>query len=224
MEQQRFQAWVDSHCTCEYDLIHKVRFIETYLRLERHLPEGGRVLELGEESKISGYLKAHNRCRIETYGSDLRYPFVLKDSSYDVVLCLEVIEHIKDRTETLGINEIGMFTGSGVHNVFSECRRVLKSGGVLFLTTPNACSVDALSRIFLYQNPYQYPPHVREFAAAELRQYAEQYGFEEVDFSTAYVWYPLPGVDRKAIENMLIQANIPAEDRGDDMFMAFKKK
>lgn len=73
------------------------------LRLERHLLEGGRVLELGEESKISTYLKTHDRCCIETYSSDLRYPFVLKDNSYDVVLCLEVIEHIKDRTETSGV-------------------------------------------------------------------------------------------------------------------------
>lgn len=55
---------------------------------------------------------------------EARLPF--PDASFDIVLCVEGIEHVMDRHKTL-----------------TEFRRVLKPGGRLILTTPNLLSLRA---------------------------------------------------------------------------------
>ena len=54
------------------------------------------------------------------YGVDLRKRLPYDDASFDVVLLVEVIEHLSDHQAALG-----------------ELSRILKPGGVLILTTPN---------------------------------------------------------------------------------------
>jgi hypothetical protein len=219
-----FLEWLEINTFTQYDFDHKTRFWETYLRLSEHLELGKQLLELGGESKITNYLRSQLGLNVDVYSQDLRYPFDLNTNGYDLVLCLEVIEHIKDRTETGGINEIAMFTRSGVQNVFNESSRVLRRGGVLFMTTPNACSIDSIARIFLYQAPQLYAPHVKEYSADELIDLAKESGFELIAFSTANVWYPHPTIDRDRIISILSDAKIPTEDRGDDMFLVFQKR
>lgn len=218
-----FLSWLEDNIFSQYDLDHKVRFWETYLRLDEYLEIDKKALELGGESKIANYLKNQLGMTVDTYGQDLRYPFECEAHSFDIILCLEVIEHIKDRTETSGISEIAMFNRSGLRNVFAESNRILNAGGILFMSTPNACSIDSIARIFLYQSPQLYAPHVKEFAAAELVELANENGFELLSYTTANVWNPLPTYKRENIENILKNAGIPTEDRGDDMFLIFKK-
>ncbi len=219
-----FLAWLEANTFTQYDFDHKTRFWETYLRLDEYIEIGKKFLDLGGESKITNYLKNQLGIAVDVYGQDLRYPFDLKKNNYDLILCLEVIEHIKDRTETSGINEVAMFTRSGVRNVFTESRRVLKDGGILFMTTPNACCIDSIARIFLYQAPQLYSPHVKEVAATELNDIAKECDFELIAYSTANVWNPLPPIDREHITGILREANIPTDDRGDDMFLVFQKR
>jgi SAM-dependent methyltransferase len=69
------------------------------------------------------------------------------DKSFDVVLCFQVIEHIEDD-----------------HGLLKEIHRVLKPGGVLFLTTPNRT-------LSLSRNPW----HVREYTASELSVLAHRF-------------------------------------------------
>ena len=54
------------------------------------------------------------------YGIDLRKPLPYADASFDVVLLVEVIEHLENHRIAIG-----------------ELARILKPGGVLILTTPN---------------------------------------------------------------------------------------
>lgn len=54
------------------------------------------------------------------YGVDLRVRLPYADTSFDVVLLVEVMEHISDHQAAIG-----------------ELARILKPGGVLILTTPN---------------------------------------------------------------------------------------
>lgn len=218
-----FLAWLEDNTFSQYDLDHKVRFWETYLRLDSYLQSDQKILELGGESKIANYLKNQLDMTVDVYGQDLRYPFEREADGFDIILCLEVIEHIKDRTETGGISEIAMFNRSGLRNVFAESNRILDTGGILFMSTPNACSIDSIARIFLYQSPQLYAPHVKEFAAAELVELANENGFELLSYTTANVWNPLPTYNRENIQNILRNAGIPTEDRGDDMFLIFKK-
>lgn len=60
--------------------------------------------------------------RYKLIGIDQKYPF--KDEFFDIILCLEVIEHVMN---------IPFFLG--------EIKRVLKSEGIILLSTPNYSSL-----------------------------------------------------------------------------------
>jgi SAM-dependent methyltransferase len=80
-------------------------------------------------------------------------PLPLEDAAFDLVLCAETVEHVRD-----------------VQLFLSELRRVLRPGGELALTTPAArplgCPEDPLS------------PHLRRFTRRSLRRVLEQLGFD----------------------------------------------
>lgn len=69
-----------------------------------------------------------------------RLPF--RDASYDVVVSFETIEHVDDANQMV-----------------AECRRILRPGGCLYLSTPNR----TVTR-WLPPNPF----HVREFTTREI--------------------------------------------------------
>ena len=71
-----------------------------------------------------------------------RLPF--RDATFDVVCSLQVIEH---------------FTGTDEH--LADVARVMKPGGMYYVTTPNISKMGEAER----DNPY----HVRDFDAADLR-------------------------------------------------------
>lgn len=86
-------------------------------------------------------------------------------SSYDTVLCFQVIEHIK--------NDIGFL---------QEIYRVLRPGGLLVISTPNAGTT-------ITRNPW----HVREYRPVELKallykvfSHVEMFGIKGNDIVTGY--------------------------------------
>jgi SAM-dependent methyltransferase len=89
--------------------------------------------------------------RIVELEPDAPVPF--DDGAFDLVLCAETIEHVRD-----------------VQLLLSEVRRVLQPGGVLALTTPAnpplARPADPLS------------PHLRFFTRRSLRRILRELGFE----------------------------------------------
>jgi SAM-dependent methyltransferase len=80
-------------------------------------------------------------------------PLPFDDGAFDLVLCAETIEHVRD-----------------VQLLLSEVRRVLRPGGVLALTTPAnpplGRPADPLS------------PHLRFFTRRSLRRILRELGFE----------------------------------------------
>lgn len=155
---------------------HNPRYLITFERIQSLLIPGASVLDLGGRSPFTELLERHGKATITCEPFDLRHPFPLADRSFDMVLCLEVIEHVKDR-ETARIDELSEFTFSGVRNCLGEAWRVLKPGGLLVLTTPNACSYRSLWNVLEHRHPYQYPPHNRELSLPDVNQLLTESGF-----------------------------------------------
>ena len=97
-------------------------------------------------------------------------PLPLDDGTFDLVLCAETIEHVRD-----------------VQLLLSEARRVLRPGGVLALTTPShgrftglRAAVAGFERVF---DPLS--PHLRFFTARSLIRLLREMGFDVISARTA---------------------------------------
>jgi SAM-dependent methyltransferase len=93
-------------------------------------------------------------------------PLPLPDSSFDLVLCAETIEHVRD-----------------VQLLLSEARRVLRPGGRLALTTPahsRLTGLDVLARGFERRFPVL-SPHLRFFTRRSLAELLGELGFAPRD-------------------------------------------
>jgi SAM-dependent methyltransferase len=80
-------------------------------------------------------------------------PLPLEDAEFDLVLCAETIEHVRD-----------------VQLFLSEIRRVLRPGGTLALTTP--------ANLPIGPQPDPLSPHLRQFTRRSLPRVLDQLGFE----------------------------------------------
>ncbi|MDQ1639505.1 MAG: hypothetical protein QOF62_2844 [Pyrinomonadaceae bacterium] len=91
-------------------------------------------------------------------------PLPYQDRIFDIVTCLETLEHLDD--DTLKI-------------VLREVKRLLKSDGVALFTTPNE---EELTHSYILcpfcNTEYHKVQHVRSFSAAVLRAVLEAEGFE----------------------------------------------
>lgn len=117
-----------------------------------------------------------NKIRYSVCDVDVN-PFPFKDSSYDVILLFDVLEHLHDPK-----------------HVLSECRRVLSSGGLIVISTPNGANLK--NRLYSILGKSVHPPinlyfddkyrvnnggvrrftgHVREYTMKELESYMLQF-------------------------------------------------
>ncbi|NOZ81594.1 MAG: class I SAM-dependent methyltransferase [Candidatus Micrarchaeota archaeon] len=103
------------------------------------------------------------RCDVE---KGLQYP----ENSFDVVFAGQILEHIYD-----------------TENFLKECKRVLKKGGILIITTPNIASLPSRIRLFFGFYPrwvapslshYQPADHIRAFTLGVLKKLVESAGFK----------------------------------------------
>jgi SAM-dependent methyltransferase len=219
-----FRDYLESRIKTGYDVDHKVRYLKSFEFALPYLQQGKRVLELGKLCPITHYLGQHCGCDISAFSEDLRYPIDLKESTFDLIVMLEVLEHLKDRPAVgHSIGEVSTFTFSGVQSVLAECARLLKTDGILFLTTPNITCTDSIGRALLKKHPFAFLPHVREFAFEEVPLLVEPHGFDTVRKGTSDVWEPLPGLDRGKIARMIAESGFDTSDRGDDSMYIFRR-
>lgn len=118
-------------------------------------------------------------------------PFL--DSSFDIVVCLEIIEHLFNPEEIL-----------------REIYRVLKNEGALVLTTPNLHSLNnRLGMLFGRSVPFieysgEFYGHIRFFTRQRLRQILRGNGFRILHMSGNSFWYiPYVGKIASAITVLL---------------------
>jgi 2-polyprenyl-3-methyl-5-hydroxy-6-metoxy-1,4-benzoquinol methylase len=132
----------------------------------------------------SDAIEEANARDIKASVGDLEEKFPFRDEMFDVVHAGEVIEHLYDTD---------MFV--------SECRRVLKRGGLLILTTPNTLSLPrrilyffGSGRFFEASNTFSTEPkavgHIRFFTKKLLRNFVEAKGFTMEKFTSDHVTFP----------------------------------
>jgi SAM-dependent methyltransferase len=163
--------------------------------LRRTLPKGSlRILEVGagEGALCARLLKDGHRvvaCElrpelfklegVECHKVDATLALPFADQEFDVVLAVEVVEHM-----------------DGQGSFFEEVQRVLKPGGCFVFTTPNILSLKSrviflLSGYFYSfgplaaeKNPDRSHPHISPFTLDRYRFLLAQYGFTIESVST----------------------------------------
>ena len=174
----------------EYFRLHdgKVRYLEYLVSLlRRHGIDGGPVLDLGSgygfflDALVNhGYSAAglelsFHACRRSraltpawVTAGDAEAPIPFRAGAFAAVTILDVVEHLDRYRETL-----------------VECRRVLRPGGKLFMTTLNRFSV-ARPLLGKRWSWYQDPTHVHMFSGRRLRNDLVVAGFRTVTSTTIF--------------------------------------
>lgn len=213
------QAWRNDPA---YDQVHEKRFALSLEALKPYLSKTAKVLCLGEpgsfERDLMGAVDS-----IKSIREDLRYPFAENksyDDVFDIVLCMEVLEHIHDQDAQKPTE----WRSTGTDNLLRESFRLLKPGGIFFLTTPNACSLNVIEKVLTMQAPMVYRPHVREYAPAEVDAMLKGHGFQIVSFETHDCWGGGMGNFRRAVLQKVMHEGICASPhRGEDIFVIARK-
>jgi glycosyltransferase involved in cell wall biosynthesis/SAM-dependent methyltransferase len=240
------ESWSADDEARAYVEVHKSRLEKT---LEM-IPPGGpcdRVLEMGSYLQITPALKTRlgygyvRGCyygpagrvdhRVltseegETFECDIDHfdaekdPFPYTCGEFSTVLCCELIEHL---------------FADPMH-LMLEINRILKPGGNVLLTTPNAASLRALAAIVRGSHPgffsaYLRPSesgetdarHNREYTPREIRQLLENSGFEVTRLETGE-FRDEPHPEFHWVLHMLKAYRLETDLRGDGIYAVARK-
>jgi 2-polyprenyl-3-methyl-5-hydroxy-6-metoxy-1,4-benzoquinol methylase len=200
---------------------HKKRFLLSLKWINSIIDTKSCVLEIGSKNMFSVIINNNIQCgEYHNTNQDLRKQIEYPDSMFDVILFMEVIEHVKDIEETDGYNET--FYGTGQLNIIKECYRLLKSGGYLFLTTPNLNSIHSLKKLMAFEHPFVYWPHIREMSINDVKNYLKETGFIIEKIGSESSWYHITDIDKMLIED-LKKYGFSDEYREDNLFVIAKK-
>jgi 2-polyprenyl-3-methyl-5-hydroxy-6-metoxy-1,4-benzoquinol methylase len=165
--------------------------------------EGG-YLATGVEPAEIATETAHSK------GLDVRCGFLedqhFSECYYDVITLFEVIEHLKNPVPLL-----------------RECHRILKPGGLMFISTGNAASwtVRFLKKNWDYFDIHK--GHISFFNPLSLKKIVHSAGFKVVNFETRSVKiYSKKNIYTKLISEIL---NLPVKifKKGHDLLFIVKK-
>ncbi|TDH60864.1 class I SAM-dependent methyltransferase [Dankookia rubra] len=218
------EPWLVQQPPDEYLETHRRRYLETWKRAAPALMPAREVVELGGASVIGRFLEQRRGVELRLIQSDLRYPYAALDGSTDAILSLEVLEHLNEAHQpTSAIEEIALFQQSGAACMFRESFRMLRPGGCLLVTTPNVTSLDSIGNLLRKRHAFNYPPHVREYAPADVVALAEAAGFVAEVVETFRAWNSMPDIDCAALADALRALDFDMTDRENDAYFLFRR-
>ncbi|RDH81212.1 MAG: hypothetical protein DIZ80_13985 [endosymbiont of Galathealinum brachiosum] len=189
-----------------YFNVHQRRYVHAFERLKKTINSNDVVLDIGgEPGHITNIIKSHcsqnvsvlglwqdeiitarfKELAIDAYSCDLdKELFPFEDSSCDVITMFEVIEHM-----------------TNVPKILNEINRILKPGGKLIISTPNAVKFKNRIKTLLgrgigwpevdknkagsgngfFDLPF-YARHYKEYTESELHYLFSEAGFKEHEF------------------------------------------
>ena len=219
-----FEAYAANRDLGAYEQVHYERFKVTAGMFSGCFGPDISVLEVGGQSFFGEFVRDIHSSSYRSWNGPLGEAFELDDAAFDRVLCLEVLSELRDvtpiRSESNGRT---YFDYSGVLKVLSESYRILKPGGLLLISAPNATSVDAIARILRHEHPHLYDPHIREFAPQQIRAFGELVGFELTAFGTFFAWNVIEQPEREKLLTWIVDEGLDASNRGDDACFVFRK-
>jgi SAM-dependent methyltransferase len=200
------------------DVFDARRIAITIEYIRRHGLSKGLCVEIGSLKYLSSKVIWSCFDAVNLVGTrhDLRHsPMPFPDNFVDNIICTEVIEHISD------ICYEQATTLSGIFLFLNEAKRVLRKGGRMLITTPNAASLWVLQAALLERSPMMYEWHFREFTVHEMKQIVESIGgLKLVVHNTEFVWHLW---NFSHITDFIKQSSFSMSDRGDDQFIVIEK-
>lgn len=200
VEPEYILGWAENDSAAGYIRTHLTRLQKTLAITPKGAPDQ-RILEMGAYLQITPSLKTklcygevrgcylgplgeidHKevqseegevfRCEVDLFDAE-KDTFPYPDAHFHTVLCCELIEHLP----------------SDPMHMMGEVNRILAPGGHFVLTTPNICSLRAISAILQGYHPGFFPAylnpgdsdearHAREYAPREIAHLFADAGFE----------------------------------------------
>ncbi len=199
---------------------HRFRFYMTNQWIQQIVKDNPNhiwnALELGGETLATDLLRKYvPQVTWKNTEGDLRYHWNEESQSVDLIVCTELLEHVSDLPEGMADS----FRRTGLNALLYECFRVLKPGGFLLITTPNAGSIIHLEATLVEQPPWFLPLHVREYTVEELLKVLRDIGFQVVRWQTIHCLTIDYHKDYTSVFKMLLEYGYQVENRGDDIFL-----
>lgn len=168
-----------------YEQVHAERFRISEEWLAPFKDKASSVLEVGAPDGFTARIKSMFRL-VDNTDFDLRNAKAWNyDPVYDLIVCMEVLEHINDPIYARSpMEDIASFRATGAMNALKGMFSAAKSGGKLFLTTPNGCSAECVRRAFWGYTPIAWHLHVREYGWQNLITMVKEAGWVVERFET----------------------------------------
>lgn len=174
-----------------YDEVHGKRFALSlqWLKESWNPPANAKVLEIGWPGTFTKMFSDHfGITGIEYTNFSLSYEKQwqhLLDDAYDLVISMEVMEHLNDPVEPgWNLDRASSFLEEGAKTMLNQCRRILKPAGHMFLTTPNIACWHGIRHLIDGGTPWSYGLHVREYSYNYVIHLMQQAGYSIVRSGT----------------------------------------
>ena len=214
------------HFDNDYTKVHFNRFKKSIEYLKSTGVDYKNILECGEPSVFTDLLKeAYPEAKITHTDGDLRHTLGVK-GTFDLVISMEIIEHLKDIEDYKkgDYEKMSTWQYSGVKSYLNLVKKVSDLDTVFFISTPNVNTYKSIEHLLYGYCPFMYQPHVRELSLSEIFNLLAGEGFNIIRRDVVDVWnsHNVPDSFKREIDALSrkLKANV---ERGDNVFLICKK-